>query len=76
MSNNSSSKIFGGCLTVLFLAVVYGAIDAFFGWVFMMLWNWLAPLFWTTAPVLTFWQAWGVCILLSWIGSFFKNKSK
>lgn len=73
MNYNSSSKTLGGCLTVLILAVIYGVIDAFFGLVFMLLWNWLAPLFWVTAPVLTFWQAWGVCILLSWICSFFKK---
>ena len=73
MSYNSGSEIFGGCLTALILAVLFGAFE---GWIFMLLWNWLVPLFWTTAPVLTFWQAWGVCILLSWIGSFFKNKSK
>jgi len=65
-------EVFSGCLITLILCVLLGA---FGGWIFMMLWNWLAPLFWASAPILTFWQAWGVMILLSWIGSFFRNKS-
>lgn len=73
MSYYSGTEIFAGCFVTLLLCILFGA---FGGWIFMLLWNWLAPLFWTTAPVLTFWQAWGVCILLSWVGSFFRNKSK
>lgn len=73
MNNYSGTEFFAGCFVTLLLGILLGA---FGGWIFMMLWNWIAPLFWTTAPILTFWQAWGVCILLSWIGSFFSNKSK
>lgn len=73
MSYYGGTEIFVGCIITLLVCVLFGA---FGGWIFMLLWNWLAPLFWTTAPVLTFWQAWGVCILISWIGSFFRNKSK
>ena len=62
-----------GCVFILIVCILFGALG---GFIFMLLWNWLAPLFWATAPILTFWQAWGVCILLSWIGSFFRNKSK
>lgn len=31
----------------------------------MLLWNWIAPLFWDEAPILNFWQATGVLILLN-----------
>jgi len=65
-------KILFGCLISLIIAVLLGALG---GLIFMLLWNWLVPLFWSAAPILTFWEAWGVCILLSWIGSFFKNRS-
>jgi hypothetical protein len=41
----------------------------------MLLWNWLAPTFWTAAPELTFWQSLGICILLSIIGGFFKTSN-
>ena len=73
MSYYGGIEIFVGCFVTLLLCILFGA---FGGWIFMLLWNWLAPLFWNAAPQLTFWQAWGVMILLSWIGSFFKNKSK
>ena len=32
---------------------------------FMLLWNWLVPMFWAAAPIINFWAAWGVIILLS-----------
>lgn len=69
----SWTEILGGCLITLIFCILLGA---FCGWIFMLLWNWLAPLFWNSAPVLTFWQAWGVCILISWISSYFKNNNK
>ena len=72
MSYYSKSEIFIGCLIAIVLGFLLGAIG---GLIFMLLWNWLVPLFWSAAPILTFWEAWGVCILLSWIGSFFKNRS-
>ena len=67
MSNISTS----GCIVVIVILVVLSFLEA---WVVQLLWNWLAPIFWTTAPILTYWQAFGVCILLSTIGSFFKHK--
>lgn len=73
MSYYNGIEIFMGCFVTLLLCILFGA---FGGWIFMLLWNWLAPLFWNAAPQLTFWQAWGVMILLSWIASFFRNKSK
>lgn len=62
--------IFSGCIMTLLVCILLGA---FSGWVFMMLWNWLMPLFWTSAPQLTFWQAWGIMILISWISSVFRK---
>ena len=34
---------------------------------FMLLWNWLVPMFWAAAPIINFWAAWGVIILLNLI---------
>ena len=34
---------------------------------FMLLWNWVAPMFWAAAPIINFWAAWGVIILLSMV---------
>ena len=50
-------------------------IASFFleGYVLMLLWNWIAPLFWSAAPELTFWQCIGVIILINLIGSIIRN---
>ena len=69
MNNISTS----GCIVVIVILVVLSFLEA---WVVQLLWNWLAPIFWTTAPILTYWQAFGACILLSIIGSAFRSISK
>ncbi len=60
----------GGCIVIM---VILAALSFLEAWVVQLLWNWLAPIFWTTAPILTYWQAFGVCILLSIIGSAFRS---
>ena len=69
MSDISSS----GCSVVIVIFVVLCFLEA---WVVHLLWNWLAPIFWAAAPILTYWQAFGVCILLSIIGSEFRSVNK
>lgn len=61
---------FFSCLIV---GVIIVAIDLLVFWGVQELWNWLVPLFWKTAPILTYWQAAGLVILLEIIGSFFKS---
>ena len=63
----------GSCILALVLIVLLSFLEA---WVVQLLWNWIAPIFWTTAPILTYWQAFGCCILLSIIGSAFRSISK
>lgn len=59
-----------GCLLFLVICICLGALS---GFIFMLLWNWLIPLFWTTAPHLTFWQSWGCMVLLGIISNFFRS---
>ena len=54
-----------GCIIAL---VVIIGLAAFEGWIVSLLWNWLAPLFWTNAPVLGIWEAFGILFLLNLIG--------
>lgn len=68
-----SNIITSGCIVIMVILVVLSFLEA---WVVQFLWNWLVPIFWTTAPILTYWQAFGVCILLSIIGSAFRSISK
>ena len=61
---------FFGCLII---GLIIAGIDLLIFWGFQELWNWLVPLFWKTAPILTYWQAAGLVILLEIVGSFFKS---
>ena len=60
----------GCCIIIMVIIVASSFLEA---WIVQLLWNWLAPTFWATAPILTYWQAFGVCILLSIIGSAFRS---
>lgn len=51
-------------IVFILTAILAAVISAVKGSVFMLLWNWLIPIFWSSAPVLTFWQAWGLFILI------------
>ena len=61
-----------GCFLLIVLVIALSFLEA---WGLQLLWNWLAPLFWTSAPILTFWQAWGISVLLSIIGNKFRSSS-
>ena len=43
-------------------------------WVLQISWNVIGPIFWKSAPILTYIQSVYMCILLGTIGSFFKRK--
>lgn len=68
-----SNIITNGCIVIIVILVVLSFLEA---WIVQLLWNWLAPIFWIAAPILTYWQAFGVCILLSIIGSVFRSVIK
>jgi len=59
-----------GCLLIFFIIIffIFGEIL-----VLQYLWNWLAPLFWQSAPILTFWQTFGIIMLFNIIGSMLKR---
>jgi hypothetical protein len=54
-----------GCLAIIALILVCGAIGAA---VLMVLWNWIMPYLFGL-PEIGFWMAWGICILLGFIGN-------
>lgn len=60
------------CVLILIVLVLLSFLE---GWILMLLWNWLAPIFWSAAPELSYWQAMGIMLLLSIIGSFFRSSS-
>ena len=58
-----------GCLISILI------VAGFFveSYVLMILWNWLAPLFWSAAPELTFLQCIGIIVLINLIGSIIRS---
>jgi len=69
----NSTYIENGCFTIIILiciALIFYALLVCGG---MALWNWLAPLFWQNAPILTYWETFGMFILLSIIGKLFNS---
>ncbi|MDT7832900.1 hypothetical protein RQM59_10950 [Flavobacteriaceae bacterium S356] len=48
--------------TVIFIAILAVLFITLFGYVLMYLWNWLMPLIFGL-PIITFWQALGLCLL-------------
>ena len=65
-----SSKV-SGCISTIITLVIILFIEA---WVLQISWNVVGPIFWQSAPILTYIQSVYMCILLSTIGSFFKHK--
>jgi len=56
-----------GVALLALIAVVSGIL----GGIFMLLWNWvIVGIF--GAPVLSFWQAWGLWIIISMVGGSFR----
>ena len=72
MSYYNNDSYFGACLLIIICLFIFGIIG---GLIFMSLWNWIAPIFWHNAPILTFWQSCGTIIFIAWISSIFKNYS-
>lgn len=63
-----------GCLgavmmVILVLAIAFG-LSCLYAWLGMLLWNWVMPMIWAGAPVMTFWPMWG---LLELCGLLFKS---
>ena len=53
-----------GCLGIILmvvfvLALAFG-LSCLNAWIAMLLWNWVMPMIWAGAPVMTFWPMWGL----------------
>lgn len=70
---NKLDYILGFCLGVIIVACIIILLG---GFIFMLLWNWIAPLFSASVPILTFWQSCGVVTLLLFISHIFRNNNK
>ena len=64
------SKVSGYISTIITLLIIL-FVKA---WILQISWNVIGPIFWKSAPILTYIQSVYMCILLGTIGSFFKRK--
>lgn len=54
----------GKIILMVLGGICIGVVMAFiFGWIVMLLWNWLMPVIFGL-PTITFWQAWGLVVLV------------
>lgn len=58
-----------GCATLIVafifvIALAFG-ISCLYAWIGMLLWNWVMPIIWASAPVMEFWPMWGLVELCS-----------
>jgi len=61
-------------IIISIVALVASAIVSFvLALIWMWCWNYLVPVL--GLPILTYWQSFAICILLSIVGSFFKDIS-
>ena len=51
-------------LIIFAIAIAFG-ISCLYAWLGMLLWNWVMPMIWASAPVMTFWPMWGLYELCS-----------
>ena len=61
-------------IVVLCLAIVFGAF-CFEGWIFLLLWNWLAVGY-CSAPVLGYWVCVGIVFALNFIGKLIFGRNR
>ena len=58
-----------GCLIGILIGIFIGTVFFLESYVFMLLWNWLAHLFWSAAPILGLSECVGIILLINLIGS-------
>lgn len=54
--------IVGIVLAIVLIAAIFGTIETV---VFMLLWNYVLCALFPAIPILTFWKAWGLLILIN-----------
>lgn len=59
-------KFIAGLIAVLGIFALVFIIDLIFAWPFMLLWNWLMPAIFSIKTI-TFWQAYGLMLLCSFL---------
>jgi len=73
MSYDKDNKLWWTLVMLLSFAFGFLVLSLPLAYLLMMLWSLTIVPF--GAIALSFWQAWGLLLLLSWVGNLFKGKS-
>lgn len=60
-----------GCILSTIICIILLFVET---WVIQISWNVIGPIFWKSAPIITYIQSLYICILLSTIGLLFRRK--
>ena len=63
-----------GCFGLISVILASLALDALFAFIIMLFWNWLVPILWVGAPVLGYWETFGLLVLFNIIIGLIKAK--
>ena len=61
----------GRCILSTIIRIILLFVDT---WIIQIFWNIIGPIFWKSAPIITYIQSLYICILLGTIGLLFKRK--
>ena len=64
------TTVFLGCFYSIFVVFL---ICFLFSLVFMFLWNWIIPIFWVNAPILTLFESFGCVLILCIVCGIIKS---
>jgi hypothetical protein len=73
MSNRTKTTLTEYIVAFIIALPFIVGFSALGAYVFMLLWNWALVGLFPSLPLLDFYRAWGLTILLSFVGSFFKG---
>jgi len=68
------AKLIAAIVVGLLFVLLLAGFSAIGGFIFQLLFNYIAPIFWKEAPVLTFYQAWAISFALAFVAGRFKRK--
>ncbi len=68
------AKLIAAIVVGLMFVLLLAGFSAIWGLIFQLLFNFIAPIFWKEAPVLTFYQAWAISFAIGYVAELFKRR--
>lgn len=68
------AKLIAAIVVGLMFVLILAGFSAIGGFIFQLLFNYIAPIFWKEAPVLTFYQAWAISFAIAFVSGLFKRR--